>query len=156
MTPGIGFETHEARVVIEGLGGPNGNSVGWDLANPNDENVGQSGTVLIRCWLPKRGCSSFGNENVGAPKGRCVQLQQSSLHADGFKNSSLAVTLKQNLLGDVLISSALNKDLTAMKFVLEEGWGSKKGSGGGYDLVQRWKFKSQGDLDCNTCCFAGD
>lgn len=44
-------------------------------------------------------------------------------------SKTLAVTVKQNLLGYALSSSAMNKDLAAMKFVLEQGWDSKKGSG---------------------------
>ena len=41
-------------------------------------------------------------------------------------SKTLAVTVKQNLLGDALSFSAQNKDLAAMKFVLEQGWDSKK------------------------------
>lgn len=51
-------------------------------------------------------------------------------------SKTLAVTVKQNLLGFALKSSAENKDLAAMKFVLEQGWDSKKGD----DLVHRWKW----------------
>lgn len=41
-------------------------------------------------------------------------------------SKTLAVTVKQNLLGDALRDSAENKDLAAMKFVLEQGWDSKE------------------------------
>lgn len=45
------------------------------------------------------------------------------------------MTLKQNLLGEDLREIVPTKDLTAMKFVLEEGWDSKKGS---WDVMGLW------------------